>query len=79
MILRPGDGPEGGCKMLRICNATEKEVWNMINFRMKSREDCWKAMNFLRAHDFPNIDDDDSAKFDSWMHALSWRANNEFR
>ena len=50
----------------------------MINFRMTSRKDCWKAMDFLMAHDFPNVIDEDHSKFDSWMEALSYRANREF-
>ena len=64
--------------MLRTCKATEKEIWDMINFRMTSRKDCWKAMDFLMAHDFPNVIDEDHSKFDSWMEALSYRANREF-
>ena len=62
----------------RICLASEREVWNMINRRMKSREDCFKAMHFLQEHEFPNIKDPDSSIFDEWMHALSYRANHDF-
>ena len=64
--------------MLRICKATEKEVWDMINYRMNSRQDCWKAMDFLMTHDFPNVKDDDNSIFDSWMEELSYLANREF-
>ena len=64
--------------MLKVCKATENEVWDMINFRVKSRKDCWVAMKFIKKHDFVNVDDPDYSKFDSWMEALSYRANREF-
>lgn len=64
--------------MKKVCKATEKQVWDMINFRMNSRKDCWVAMDFLKNHSFPNVNDPDSSIFDDWMRALSWRANCEF-